>query len=114
MEVAMLESTLAHCVVFHDHFPQPGQHPVLILACYHVHPDLYEGAGVAASFLVANLLKPRPNVATSTLPPTLHPPATKQASKLQPSDLPAACLVPIGHHHQHVPSLLHGIGRVFI
>ena len=40
MEVAMLESTLAHCVVFHDHFPQTGQHPILILASYHVHSDL--------------------------------------------------------------------------
>ena len=81
MEVAMLESTLAYCVVFHDHFPQAGQHPVLILACYHVHPDLYEEAGVAASFLLANLLKPWPNVTTSPLPPPLHPPATKQACK---------------------------------
>ena len=54
MEVAMLESTLAHCVVFHDHFSQASQHPILVLACYHVHPNLCEeGADEAvASFLV--------------------------------------------------------------
>lgn len=78
MEVAMLESTLAHCVVFHDHLPQTGQYPILILASYHVNSDLYEGAGEAASFQVENLLKPRPNVAAGTLPPTLHPAATKK------------------------------------
>ena len=74
----MLESTLAHCVVFHDHLPQTGQYPILILASYHVNSDLYEGAGEAASFQVENLLKPRPNVAAGTLPPTLHPAATKR------------------------------------
>lgn len=118
MEVAMLESTLANCVVFHDHFSQAGQHPILVLTRYHVHPNLCEeGADeAAASFLVSNLLKPRPNVAARTLPSTLHPPGGRKLietnSKL--TYVPATCLVPIGHHHQHVPSLLHGIGRVFI
>lgn len=82
MEVAMLESTLANCVVFHDHFSQAGQHPILVLTRYHVHPNLCEeGADeAAASFLVLNLLKPRPNVAASTLPSALHPPSGRKNS----------------------------------
>ena len=121
MEVAMLESTLANCVVFHDHFSQAGQHPILVLTRYHVHPNLCEeGADeAAASFLVLNLLKPRPNVAASTLPSALHPPSGRKNSLMietnsKLTNVPATCLVPIGHHHQHVPSLLHCIWRVFI
>ena len=121
VEVAVLESTLSYCVVFHDHFPQTGQHPVLILASYHVHSDLYEGgAGEdAASFLVqlqtfssrGPMWQPgpsrRPFIHLQPKRNNFHPPATQKMIYLTQYsiDLPAACLVTIGHHHQHVPSL---------
>ena len=54
----MLERALANCVVFHDHFAKPGEHPVLVLPGHHVHPDLDKVPIVAASFATTHLLEP--------------------------------------------------------
>ena len=58
VEVSVLERALANCVVFHDHFAEPGEHPVLVLPGHQVHPDLDKVPIVAASFAKTHLLEP--------------------------------------------------------